>query len=172
MMQTKLGYRPEIDGLRCFAVISVILYHAEIQNLRLFEAGFLGVDIFFVISGYLITRILLTELMEQNKLSLVSFYERRARRILPALLFVIIVSLPFAYQLLIPSALIDMCKSILSTILFSSNFYFYFESTVYGDNSALLKPFLHTWSLGVEEQFYLGFPIFGARILTFTLSIS
>ena len=156
-----MNYRAEIDGLRAIAVVSVILYHAKIVifGRGWFEGGFIGVDIFFVISGYLITRIILTELEQTNTFSFIKFYERRARRILPMLLVVIAVCIPFAWQRLIPLDLIDFAKSALSTIGFGSNFFFYFSTTEYGADSALLKPLLHTWSLGVEEQFYIIVPI-------------
>jgi peptidoglycan/LPS O-acetylase OafA/YrhL len=158
---TKLNYRAEIDGLRAIGVISVVLYHAQIVifGRDWFEGGFIGVDIFFIISGYLITRIILTELEETNKFSFIKFYERRARRILPMLFLVIAVCIPFAWQKLLPLDLIDFAKSALSAIGFGSNFYFYYSTTEYGAHSALLKPLLHTWSLGVEEQFYIVVPV-------------
>ena len=156
-----MNYRAEIDGLRAIAVVSVILYHAQIVvfGKDWFEGGFIGVDIFFVISGYLITRIILTELEQTNTFSFIKFYERRARRILPMLLVVIAVCIPFAWQKLLPLDLVDFAKSALSAIGFGSNFFFYFSTTEYGADSALLKPLLHTWSLGVEEQFYIVVPI-------------
>ena len=155
-----INYRPEIDGLRAIAVLSITFYHAQMQlfDIKWFEGGFIGVDVFFVISGYLITRIILSELQD-NTFSLINFYQRRARRILPMLFFVIIVSLPFAWKILLPSDLTEYAKSILASLSFVSNFFFYFSATEYGANSALLKPLLHTWSLAVEEQFYLVFPI-------------
>ena len=157
----KITYRPEIDGLRAIAVAAVILYHAQIiiHGQEPFKGGFIGVDIFFVISGYLISLIILNEFTTTGKFSFSSFYERRIRRILPALLFVILFSLPFAWLYLIPSSLVDFSKSILYSLGFSSNFYFWHSGQLYGDQSALYKPFLHTWSLSVEEQFYIIFPI-------------
>src|SRR6056300_504120 len=162
----KLTYRPEIDGLRAIAVGAVILYHAQITVLdeKIFKGGFIGVDIFFVISGYLITSIILKELVTTGSFSFKNFYERRVRRILPALLFVMLVSLPFAWMYLLPGSFIDFSKSILYSLGFSSNFYFWFSGEVYSAESSLLKPFLHTWSLSVEEQFYILFPI----VLLFT----
>ncbi len=162
MKNSKLFYRAEIDGLRAVAVISVILYHAQVIlfEKNWFEGGYIGVDIFFVISGYLITRIILSELQDQGSFSFLNFYERRARRILPMLFVVIFVSIPFAWQKLLPSDFVEYAESILASLVFGSNFFFYFSTTEYGADSALLKPFLHTWSLGVEEQFYLVFPIF------------
>ena len=157
----KLTYRPEIDGLRAIAVGAVILYHTQINILghQPFKGGFIGVDIFFVISGYLITSIILKELITTGKFSFKHFYERRIRRILPVLLFVMLVSLPFAWLFLIPISFIDFSKSILYSLGFSSNFYFWYSGQQYGAESGLLKPFLHTWSLSIEEQFYILFPI-------------
>ena len=157
----KLTYRPEIDGLRAIAVGAVILYHTQITIMgqQLFKGGFIGVDIFFVISGYLITSIILKELVTTGSFSFKHFYERRIRRILPALLFVMLVSFPFAWMYLLPSNFLDFSKSILYSLGFSSNFYFHYSDQVYGAVSGLLKPFLHTWSLSVEEQFYILFPI-------------
>ena len=157
----KNSYRPEIDGLRAIAVSAVILYHAQIiiQGYQPFKGGFIGVDIFFVISGYLITSIILKELLKTGTFSFKYFYERRTRRILPALLFVMLVSLPFAWIYKLPSNLIDFSKSILYSLGFSSNFYFHFSGQEYGTEIGLTKPFLHTWSLSVEEQFYIIFPI-------------
>ena len=162
MSNMKLIYRPEIDGLRAIAILSVVIYHAKISlnNQIILTGGYLGVDIFFVISGFLITSIVLKELRNNNTISLSYFYERRARRILPALFFVIIASYPFTLINLLPIELLDYSKSILSALGFSSNFYFHYTGIEYGGTSSLLKPFLHTWSLGVEEQYYLIFPIF------------
>ena len=156
-----LKYRPEIDGLRAIAVGSVILYHGQLNffGYEIFNGGFIGVDIFFVISGYLITSIILKELIATGSFSFKNFYERRVRRILPALLFVMLISIPFAYIYLLPSSLIDYSKSVLFSLGFSSNYYFYFTGQKYGAESSLLKPFLHTWSLSIEEQYYILFPI-------------
>ena len=151
----KHKYRPEIDGLRAIAVVAVILYHAQITIIghQPFKGGFIGVDIFFVISGYLITSIILKELVTTGAFSFKHFYERRIRRILPALLFVMLVSLPVAWICLYPDSLIDFSKSILYSLSFSSNFYFHYTGQIYGAESGLLKQFLHTCSLSVEEQF-------------------
>ena len=155
-----LTYRPEIDGLRAIAVFAVILYHAQINIFghQPFKGGFIGVDIFFVISGYLITSIILKELVTTGSFSFKNFYERRVRRILPPLFFVILASLPLAWIYLLPTAFVEFSKSILYSLGFSSNFYFHFSGQQYGAESGLLKPFLHTWSLSVEEQFYIIFP--------------
>ena len=157
----KISYRPEIDGLRAIAVLSVIFYHStkSVGSFVLFPGGFLGVDIFFVISGYLITSIILSEINITQNFSFKNFYQRRARRILPALLFVIFFSIFFAYILLLPEDFNEYIKSIFYTIFFSSNYFFYFLGELYDATPSLLKPFLHTWSLSVEEQFYLLYPI-------------
>ncbi len=158
----KLQYRAEIDGLRTIAVLSVILYHAKfyIHDNILFKGGYLGVDVFFVISGYLITSIILNELNIKKNFNFKNFYDRRVRRIIPALITVIIFSTPFAWLYLLPEAFVEYSKSILSSLFFISNFFFLFIGQIYGAESSLLKPFLHTWSLSIEEQFYILYPIF------------
>ena len=158
---SKSPYRAEVDGLRAIAVVSVLLYHAKflLPGGDWFEGGYVGVDMFFVISGYLITRIVLSELRERGSFSFLNFYERRARRILPMLLVVILASIPFAWQVLLPPDFAEYAGSILASLLFGSNFFFYYNTTEYGAASSLLTPFLHTWSLGIEEQFYLVFPL-------------
>lgn len=150
-----MKYRSEIDGLRAIAVVPVILFHAGFE---IFSGGFVGVDVFFVISGYLITTIIINE-MDEGKFSLLSFYERRARRILPALFFVVLCCIPFAWFLLLPSDMKDFSQSLVAVATFSSNILFWRESG-YFDTAAELKPLLHTWSLAVEEQFYILFPLF------------
>jgi peptidoglycan/LPS O-acetylase OafA/YrhL len=150
-----LGYRPEIDGLRAVAVLPVILFHSGVE---LFPGGYVGVDIFFVISGYLITSIILAE-MQAGRFSLINFYERRARRILPALFVVMLVCLPLAWWVLDPEDFKYFSKSLVAVPTFSSNLLFWLESG-YFDASAELKPLLHTWTLAVEEQYYLFFPLF------------
>lgn len=150
-----MKYRPEIDGLRALAVIPVILFHA---GSSLFSGGFVGVDIFFVISGYLITTIIADEL-DREDFSVVNFYERRARRILPALFLVMGACIPFAYYWLLPGEMKDFSRSILSVSFFISNVFFWRDSGYFGAASEL-KPLLHTWSLAVEEQFYIVFPLF------------
>ena len=126
MFYVKLTYRPEIDGLRAIAVLAVVLYHAQIYILgnQTFKGGFIGVDIFFVISGYLITSIILKELNATGSFSFKYFYERRVRRILPVLLIVMLASLPFAWVYLLPSNFVNFSKSILYSLGFSSNFFF------------------------------------------------
>lgn len=150
-----MEYRREIDGLRALAVLPVILFHAGFET---FRGGFVGVDVFFVISGYLITTIILAEL-EQGKFSIINFYERRARRILPALFLVMLACIPFACFWLLPSDMKDFSKSLVAVSVFVSNILFLRESG-YFDTVAELKPLLHTWSLAVEEQYYVIFPLF------------
>lgn len=150
-----MKYRPEIDGLRALAVIPVILFHAGFE---LFSGGFVGVDVFFVISGYLITTILIEDI-ENDRFSIANFYERRARRILPALFFVMLACIPFAWLWMLPGQLKDFSQSLIAVSLFSSNILFWLESG-YFETAAEAKPLLHTWSLAVEEQYYVLFPIF------------
>lgn len=150
-----MQYRREIDGLRAVAVLPVILFHA---GFSVFSGGYVGVDVFFVISGYLITSILIAEL-EQGDFSIARFYERRARRILPALFVVMFACLPFAYMWMLPSQLKDFAQSLVAVVFFSSNVLFWREDGYFAA-AAELKPLLHTWSLAVEEQYYLLFPIF------------
>ena len=157
----KLNYRPEIDGLRAIAVVAVILYHTQfdISGYEIFQGGFIGVDIFFVISGYLIASIIIKELNISGTFSFKNFYARRIRRILPALIAVMFISFPFAWFYLLPNNFVDYSKSILYSLGFSSNYYFWSLGRTYEDINSLIKPFLHTWSLSVEEQFYIIFPI-------------
>jgi len=150
-----MEYRREIDGLRAIAVLPVILYHA---GFSWFSGGYVGVDVFFVISGYLITSILLKDLAQGN-FSIVKFYERRARRILPALALVLLCSIPFAWLWLLPSQFQNFSRAVMATSLFASNILFW-RSSDYFAPAAEETPLLHTWSLAVEEQFYIFFPIF------------
>ena len=125
--------------------------------LILFSGGYVGVDIFFVISGFLITKIILHDI-ESNQFSISYFYERRARRILPALFFVVIISIPIACLFLIPEDLKNFGQSLVGVSIFASNFLFWLESGYFGGASEL-KPLIHTWSLAVEEQYYIFFPL-------------
>ncbi len=149
-----MKYRQEIDGLRAIAVLSVILFHA---NFTLFGGGFVGVDVFFVISGYLITSIIIKEL-DQQKFSLINFYLRRARRILPALFFVVFTTIPLSLMLMTPWQFKSYAKSLVAVAYSVSNFLFWRESDYFG-GLADEKPLLHTWSLAVEEQYYMFFPL-------------
>lgn len=150
-------YRPDIDGLRALAVLPVILFHAKIPG---FSGGYVGVDIFFVISGYLITSILLRDL-ENQRFSIATFYERRIRRIFPALFAVLLFSTLIAAALFAPSDFAAFGKGLISVTAFVSNFVLLRgpEAAGYFDRAADWKPFLHAWSLAIEEQFYLFFPI-------------
>ena len=147
-------YRSDIDGLRAVAVIPVVLYHAGVQS---FAGGFVGVDIFFVISGYLITALVASEVRD-GQFSLIRFYERRIRRIFPALFTVVATSCLAAYFLFMPLDFKRFGASVAAMTLFASNLLFWRQSG-YFDAAADLKPLLHTWSLAVEEQFYFVFPI-------------
>jgi len=149
------SYRREVDGLRALAVLPVILFHAGFAH---FRGGYVGVDVFFVISGYLITSILIEELA-RGEFSIVRFYERRARRILPALFLVMLVCLPIAAFLLLPQFELEFSKSVASVSVFASNILFWRESGYFA-TATELKPLIHTWSLAVEEQFYIFFPVF------------
>jgi len=165
----KINYRPEIDGLRSLAVISVIIYHANIniENIQFLNGGFFGVDIFFVISGYLISFLIFKELSEKKTFSFSNFYKRRIRRIIPALLFVMMSSLPVAWIILPPSSFVGLSESILSSIGFVSNIYFHFSGIEYDAWKGLFIPLLHNWSLSIEEQFYIIFPLFVIIVFKF-----
>ncbi len=148
------SYRPDIDGLRALAVVPVLLFHAEVPG---FSGGFVGVDIFFVISGYLITRIILRDISLQ-RFSMLSFIERRVRRILPALYLVMIACIPAAWFLMLADDFENFGQSTLATVVSANNVLIWLTSSYWGIASDF-KPLLHTWSLGVEEQFYLGYPL-------------
>ncbi len=148
-----LAYRSDIDGIRAIAVVLVIAHHFGVAA---FQGGYVGVDVFFVISGFLITSLILAD---ASRFSLVHFYERRARRILPALFIVIAATLVAATVLFIPSDLAAVAESTVAALFFMSNFLFQAQSG-YFDAAAELKPLLHTWSLAIEEQFYIIHPLF------------
>ena len=151
---TSLAYRPDIDGLRAIAVLMVMAFHAFPG---LMHGGFIGVDVFFVISGFLISSILLEEI-EKGNLSFLHFYSRRIRRLFPSLILVFIAVFIFGYIDLLPDEFAQLGKHIAGGALFIDNLFFW-QEIGYFDQSADLKPLLHLWSLGVEEQFYLIFPI-------------
>ncbi|MDB3883270.1 acyltransferase [Candidatus Marinimicrobia bacterium] len=150
-----MEYRKEIDGLRAIAVLPVILFHA---GFIFFKGGYVGVDIFFVISGYLITNIIISKL-KNNNFSFYDFYLRRTRRILPVLFFVTMVTIPFSLALLTPGDQDNYAKSLIAIPLFITNIVFWRQSG-YFDTGTELKPLIHTWSLAVEEQYYILFPLF------------
>jgi peptidoglycan/LPS O-acetylase OafA/YrhL len=150
-------YRPDVDGLRAVAVLAVVFYHLGFAP---FRGGFVGVDVFYVISGYLITLLLAKDLAE-GKFSLASFYERRMRRIFPALFTVLFFCILGTAILFDPPEMIGFGKSLLTTTFFGSNLYFWHSARPLGyfDSGVSTQPLLHTWSLSVEEQFYLLFPL-------------
>jgi peptidoglycan/LPS O-acetylase OafA/YrhL len=151
---TVIKYRPDIDGLRCVAVLSVVAFHLSPARM---SGGFVGVDVFFVISGYLISAIMFSEI-SQHKFSVVAVYERRARRIFPALFGMLIAVSAVMAFLLLPTEFTDYSKSVIAATFSASNFYFWQHSGYF--DSPTSNPLLHTWSLAVEEQFYILFPVF------------
>jgi len=169
-----INYKPEIDCLRSIAVFLVILFHFELFNI---SGGFVGVDVFFVISGYLITNLIIEDIVK-NKFSLIEFYSRRIRRIIPALYTVIFIVLVLSYLILSPDHFNRVGNSSISAAGGYSNFFFWFEAG-YFDFERYFKPLLHTWSLSVELQFYLIWPIlifiiyklFNRKIIYFVLLI-
>lgn len=154
-------YRRDIDGLRALAVAPVVIYHLRIPlgESYFLPGGFLGVDIFFVLSGFLITKIILEEMARTGGLSLGDFYIRRARRILPALFAVIFASIAVGAFILTPTEMTRLTESAMAAMAFVSNAYWFFELESYGAQGGLVQPLLHTWSLAIEEQFYLIFPL-------------
>ncbi len=168
----RISFRPDINGLRAIAVMGVVFYHAEFN---IFQGGWLGVDIFFVISGYLISNIIISDL-NNNKFSFKSFYVKRIRRIIPALISTILITIPFSYWLLTPKAMIEYTKSLSASLLFYANYYFQ-NLDFYNAEPTKTMPLLHTWSLAIEEQFYILFPLlcfllfkFNKKILTINLT--
>ncbi len=145
-----IQYRPEIDGLRAVAVVPVIFFHA---GFSLFSGGFVGVDVFFVISGFLITSIIMEE-SARGQFSILRFYERRVRRIFPALFILVLSCIPFGWYWMSPIEFAKFSQSIVGVSTFTSNIYFWSDSG-YFLGASETKPLLHTWSLAVEEQFYI-----------------
>jgi peptidoglycan/LPS O-acetylase OafA/YrhL len=161
--EASVAHRLDIDGLRAVAVLPVLAYHVGIHSI---PGGFVGVDIFFVISGFLITQVLLQDI-DGGRFSLIKFYERRVRRILPALLVVAAVTFLVCAKYSLPSELIDLSKSLIAAALSVSNIYFW-QTGGYFTAPALTRPLLHSWSLAVEEQFYIFWPLclwFGATFM-------
>ena len=153
-MSETTGYRSDIDGLRALAVIAIVLFHARVPG---FGGGFVGVDVFYVISGFLITRIIDSDILDR-RFSIADFYERRALRILPAFFAMLAVVLLLGFVVLTPPDLRSLGKSTIGAAIFGSNVVFFNEAG-YFNTASNLKPLLHTWSLGVEEQFYILFPL-------------
>jgi peptidoglycan/LPS O-acetylase OafA/YrhL len=147
-------YREDIDWLRAIAVLAVVAFHFETPAAY---GGFVGVDIFFVISGYLIAGIIQSELASRT-FSFTRFYERRVRRLLPALYAMVALTAAPSFHYLLTSERAEFFRSVVAVVTFTSNFFFWFQSG-YFDHAAVEKPLLHTWSLAVEEQFYLALPI-------------
>src|SRR5690606_23014311 len=155
MHPTRAEYLKHVDGLRAVAVILVILFHFNVYG---FSAGYIGVDIFFVISGFVISRLLVNELARTQKIDLREFYKRRIRRIFPALIFTFSLTTLGALLLFAPENLVQYGGSLAAAALSVSNILFWYESG-YFDTASHLTPLLHTWSLSVEEQFYLAWPL-------------
>ena len=154
-------YRPDIDALRGISVLSVVLYHAKIQLFGkvFFIGGFIGVDIFFIITGFLITKLLLIEYEAYKNINIIAFYKRRIRRLIPALVFVLLISLLLSYFVLDPIKLKEFSASLFASLFFTANIYFHYFGDFYGNDVNLRKPLLHLWSLGIEEQFYILYPL-------------
>ena len=150
----RISFREDINGLRAIAVLAVVFYHSEFQ---FFKGGWLGVDMFFVISGYLISNIIISDL-NKNVFSFKDFYLKRVKRILPALFSTLLLSFPFAYWLLTPKAMFEYAQSLIASIVFYSNYYFQ-NLDFYIAEPAKYMPLIHTWSLAIEEQYYLLFPV-------------
>ena len=150
----KFSYIKQLDLLRAIAVLGVIFYHYTDEY---FTGGWLGVDVFFVLSGFLISNTIISSLTNKN-FNLSLFYKRRIRRIFPSLLSTILFTIPFSFQLLAPKELIEYLRSTASSLFFVSNFYL-LDLDFYNTSSAKLMPMIHTWSLSIEEQFYIIFPV-------------
>src|SRR6266436_4129248 len=151
-----LAFRPDIEGLRGIAVLIVVAFHTGIPG---FSGGFIGVDVFFVLSGYLITRLLVAEIERTGRLNFARFYARRVRRLLPAAALVLIITVLAGRLIEPPIAHREMASTALTTALYASNLRFARNATDYLAGDAASNPLLHTWSLSVEEQFYVLWPI-------------
>lgn len=173
-----LQYRKELDGLRALAVIAVLFYHVNLVSFPLFEhsffvrqnlfrGGFLGVDVFFVLSGFLITAMIRSG-MDNRTFSFRDFYIRRAKRIVPVLLVVLGVATLGAYLLLFPAEMVQFAQSLKSALWFGSNFFFYGDTT-YVSDASIYKPLLHTWSLALEWQFYILYPVFSGSFIVISV---
>jgi peptidoglycan/LPS O-acetylase OafA/YrhL len=149
-----MEHRRDIDGLRAVAVLAVVFFHAKLPG---FSGGFVGVDVFFVISGYLITGLIARD-YQTGRFSFATFYFRRIKRIVPALLCVYVASTLVAVVLMLPSDMVEFGQSLIASAAFVSNHFFYKLADYFGGQSEL-KPLLHTWSLSIEEQFYLVWPV-------------
>ncbi len=154
-MSNGISYRPDIDGLRAVSVLAVIFYHL---GFGFVAGGYLGVDVFFVISGYVITLSVMS-MLEKDQFSILEFYNRRIKRIFPALAFMLLLTWVGAYFILLPDSFVDYSKSLASASAFASNIYFW-QSINYFNAASDMKPLLHTWSLSVEEQYYIFMPVF------------
>lgn len=154
MANQKLQYRADLDGIRSLAVISVILFH---YGISIFSGGYVGVDIFFVLSGYLISSIIFNQL-DSDTFCFKNFYFRRFRRLFPVYIVVMLVTLALAFKFMLPQDFREFGQSLLASTLYVSNILFFLEAG-YFDSASHLKPLLHTWSLSVEEQFYIFFPV-------------
>ena len=155
-------YRSDIDALRGYSIIFVILYHSRFyyNDFFLFSGGFIGVDIFFVITGYLITKLLVTEYNSNKKINILDFFERRIRRLIPVLILVLLIASIFSVLVLEPTKLKQFAESFFASIFFVANIYFNYFGNFYETNASLKTPLLHLWSLGIEEQFYILYPFF------------
>ena len=155
------SYKIEIEGIKAIAIISLILYYAQIivYEIPIFSGGFIGIDMFFVISGYLTTYKITAASAHKRNFSIISFFKNRIRRVIPPLLFVVIASFPFAYFYLLPNDLLIFVKSIISTISFNSNFFFHYSGNAFGDPNLFRKPFYHTWSISILIQYYIIFSL-------------
>ena len=161
--------RQEINGLRAISIVSIIFYnyHIKIFDFELFKGGFIGIDIFFVISGYLITLNFLKEINISNTISIKNFYKNRIRRVLPLLLVVVFGTIPLAWMFLLSIDFLHYSKSVFSTLSFSSNFFFHYSGNRFAEISSLSKPLIHTWSISVLVQFYILYPLILLIILKF-----